>query len=117
MDDTQLLNMEERKDKVRKLIGNLSDRFSEMFWNKPEVINRIKQFRPILLEEFGQRWDELDRRCKDYIDGKIDWEGDVLQMEFMPLTGAEFPRLEIDRDVANYGRDLLVWFFSQTKYL
>lgn len=117
MSDVELLTMEERKNKIRKLIGDLSDRFSESFWKDPIKIDRIKRLKPSLLLEFNARWDELDKRCAEYLRGEIEWAGDSLQMELTPIVKAPYPVLEIERDVENYGRDLFVWFSLQTENL
>ncbi len=117
MPDTELLTTEERQEKIRKFINELSARFSETFWNNTKKIAAIRKYKPDVLEEFNKRWDELDKRCKEYLDGKIDWEGDHFQMEFTPRAKVPYPVLEVDRDVVNYGRELFVWFGNQTKDL
>jgi hypothetical protein len=115
--DDELLTMEERKSKISKFIGDLSDRYNEMFWKDKDKIERIKRYRPLLLTEFGTRWEELDKRCKEFLDGQIEWDGEMLQMEFTPVAKVPYPVLEMDRDVVNYGRDMFVWFVTQTKDL
>lgn len=117
MPDAELLTVDERKDKIRKFVGDLSDRFSEMFWNVPTKIEAIRRYKPDVLEEFNRRWDELDKRCAEYLKGEIDWDGEALQMEFTPEYKVPYPVLEVDRDVQNYGRDLFAWFVMQTKDL
>ena len=49
--------------------------------------------------------------------GKIEWEGDSLPMEFVEGTTVVFPRLEVDRDVQNFARDLYCWLALQVKDL
>jgi hypothetical protein len=117
MSDNELLGADERQRKIAKFVGDLSDRFSESFWKNPEKTERIKRIKPSLLEEFNDRWDELDKRCSEYLRGEIEWAGDSMQMEFTPLAKAPYPVLVVERDVENYGRDLFVWFTLQAKDL
>lgn len=112
-----LLNVEERKEKIRKLVSNLNARANEMLWADPLKTERMKRYKPTVLEEFWKKWDELDVRCKEYIDGKIEWAGDSFQMELMPMSKTPFPVLTVDRDVENYARDLFCWMAVQVKDL
>lgn len=117
MPDTQLLDTNLRKELIREHVENMSQRFNEGLWGSKEKTERMKRMKPNFIAEFYERWDELDRRYKDYLDGKIDWDGATIQMEFMPLSKAPYPVLEIDRDILNYGRDLFCWFELQIKDL
>lgn len=114
--DTELLNEEERKNKIRKLISDLNTRANEMLWGDPLKLERMKRYKPSVLEKFWKEWDELDKRCGEYLRGEIDWEGDSLPMEFTS-TGQEFPVLEVDRDVQNFARNLFCWMVLETASL
>lgn len=116
MPDAELLDVEERKEKIRKFITDLSGRFSELLWNDKPKTARLARLKPSVAKEFWERWDELNKRCREYLDGKIEWAGGSMQMEFTS-TGQSYPRLVVDRDVENYGRDLFVWTVAQTKDL
>lgn len=116
MPDTELLNAEERKAKIKKFITDLSARFSELVWGSVAKTERLARLKPNVSDEFWKRWDELDKRCAGYLEGKIDWAGDSMQMEFTE-SNVPYPRLEVDRDVENYGRDLYVWLALQVKDL
>lgn len=117
MSDIVLLNVEERKAKIAKYITDLSARFSEMLWDDRMKVEHLKRLKPSLLSEFDIRWDELDKRCAEYLRGDIEWAGDSIQMELTPIAKAPFPILSVERDVENYGRDLFVWFTLQTENL
>ena len=112
-----LLNVEERKEKIRVLVTNLNARANEILWSDPLKTERMKRYRPTVIEEFWRKWDELGVRCKEYLDGKIDWAGDSFQMELMPISKTLVPVLAVERDVENYGRDLFCWFALQVKDL
>ena len=117
MQTAELLNVEERKDKIRKLIANLNARANEMLWSDPLKVERMKRYKPTSLEEFWKRWDELDARCAEYLEGKIEWAGDSMQMEFMPESGVPYPVLKVDRDVENFARDLFCWMALEVQAL
>lgn len=117
MSDTGILTADERKEKIRINVAHLSSRFNEVLWHSKEKLIRIEGLKPNFMPEFYERWNELDKRYREYIDGKIDWDGTTTQMEFMPLSKAPYQRIEIDRDVENYARDLYCWFALQVKDL
>lgn len=117
MPDTALHDTKERLTKIRTFIANLDARFNELLWNNPTRVAKLERFKPTLIAEFWTRYAELDVRCSDYLEGKIDWARDSLQMQFTPLANAPYPVLEIDRDVENYGRDLFCWLVLQLKDL
>lgn len=109
-----MIEIEERKEKIRRLNSNLTARFNEMVWNDPKKLARLKRLKPNVMEELWKRWDELEIRCAEYLDSKIEWSGDSIQMEFTS-TGQPNPSLDIQRDVENYGRDLFCWMVLQVK--
>lgn len=117
MSDNELLTQEERKEKIRKLTANLSARFNEMLWNDPAKVSKLEHYKPTVLTEFWLKHEELDKRCLDYLEGKIEWEGDSMQMDFTEKFSVPFPILEVERDVQNFERDLYVWLSSQIKDL
>lgn len=117
MPDTQLLDTTERKEKIRDHVKHLSDRFNEGLWGSKEKKERMERMKPNFIAEFYERWDELDKRYKEYLDGKIEWDGESTQMVLMPQCNVAYPSIEIDRDVLNYGRDLFCWFELQIKDL
>lgn len=113
----ELLDTDHRKEKVRNYIGHLSYMFNEIFWRDKGKVARVDKYKPTFMPAFYAKWDELDRRCLEYIEGKIEWDGETWQMEMMPLSKVPYPRLEIERDVLNYGRDLFCWFTANVKDL
>ena len=117
MPDAELLNHEERLNKIRKLISDLDARFNELLWSHPAKISKLEHYKPSVIPQFWTQYHELDERCSDYLEGKIEWEGDSLQMEFVEGTTVVFPRLEVDRDVQNFARDLYCWLALQVKDL
>lgn len=115
MPDTQLLDTEQRKNKIRELTAQLSDRFNSVLksTNKMSALRRLK---PDVLVKYNDSWDELDKRFSEYLAGEIEWEGDSFQME-MTAHGFPYPRLVVDRDVQNFARDFFAWFILQTQKL
>lgn len=111
-----MLTTDERKDKIRKLIGDLSARLNEMLWSDSLKFYRAIKYRPSFFVEFWKRWDDLDARCAEYLRGEIDWDGDCFQMDFTS-TGHEFPVLRVERDVHCYALDLFSWAVLETKGL
>lgn len=111
-----MLTTDERKEKIRKLIANLSARFNELLWADSLKFYRTIKYKPSFFAEFWKRWDELDARCADYLENKIEWAGDCFQMEFTS-TGHQLPTLAVDRDVECYARDLFSWAVAETKGL
>jgi hypothetical protein len=114
--DTQLLGKEERKDKIRKFVADLSKKFNEHLFDNQEKLILLKKLKPTVEEEFWQRMDKLDALCLDYLKGDIPWDGDEIGMDVLP-TGVLYPTLEIQMTPQNYGRDLFCWLVLQTKDL
>lgn len=115
--ETELLSIDERKKKVRQWVYHLDRSFNELLWDHPSKLDKLNRLKPNVIEEFWKRYDEFDQRCIEYIDGKIEWDGDVIQMEIMPLTKVHFPVLETDRDVESFSREIFTWLVLQVKDL
>lgn len=117
MPEYELLDLDKRKEKIRELTTDLSERFAQLAFNDIQKIEKLNRLRPAMMDEFWKRWEEFNDRCLQYLKGEIEWSGDSLQMEMMPLSGVLVPKLVVDRDVENYGGDLFVWFALQVKDL
>jgi hypothetical protein len=115
------MDTEERKNKIRLLVGNLTNRFNELLWECPDKLERLKVFKPGFEKEFWKRWDELDNRFVEYLDGKIEWDGYYQQLELKTFAPHNPPVLmdasHFDRDIEGYSADLFAWVVLQTKSL
>jgi hypothetical protein len=108
-----MLNAEERKDKIRTLTKNLADRFNEILWSHPAKMSKLQKYRPSIISDFWTKYDELDKRLADYLNGSIEWEDASFQMEFTKDSAVPFPVLDVQPDVANFSRDLYCWIVLQ----
>ena len=111
-----MLNTEERLTKIRTLTKNLDDRFNELLWNHPAKVSKLEHYKPSIIPEFWTRYLELDNRLSDYLEGKIEWEEDSIQMDFTS-QGIPSPTIDIPRDVQNYTREMFCWIALQVKDL
>lgn len=113
----QLLSKEERQQKVRVFLNDLSARFNECLFDNPEKLALVQKLKPSMIEEFWERMDTLDALCVQYINAEVPWDGDQLDLQFTPLTKSPVSILIREPDVANAGRELFTWLLLQTKDL
>ena len=111
-----MLNQEERLGKIRKLTSDLDARFNELLWNHPARISKLEHYKPSVIPDFWTRYAELDNRLSDYLEGKIEWEEDAIQMDFTK-SGVAFPVVDIQPDVQNYARELYCFLALAVKDL
>jgi hypothetical protein len=112
-----LLNTEERRDKVRKLMADLDARFNELVWNHPAKLSKLQHYRPSVIPDFWKQYDELDERCLNYLEGKIEWEERALQLDFTEQFKIPFPTLHHECDVQTFARELYIWLALHVKDL
>lgn len=112
-----MLNTEQRLEKIRALTKNLTDRFNELLWNNPAKVSKLEHYKPSVIPEFWTRYAELDTRLSDYLEGKIEWEEEAIQMDFTAEGKFPLPVVDVSRDVQNYARELFCWIALQVKDL
>src|ERR1035438_7003757 len=108
--------MNEKQQKICKYVENLSKRFDEVLWNHPAKQARLSRFKPEFEKEFWKRWDELDVRFKEYLDGQIEWDVPPLHLTTIPPSIPVFDFHEY-RDVVGCGVDLLTYVVTETQAL
>lgn len=72
-----MLTFGERQEKIRKLTGDLSNRFNELLWADALKFYQFIKYRPSFFVEFWKRWDELDVALYRFSIGGADWPDDL----------------------------------------
>ena len=111
------MTTEEKQKQITQYVANLSARFNEILWDYPSKVAKLARFKPSFKEDFWKRWDELDKRFREYLDGKIEWEAEPLYVtEVLPgIAGFDYDHTM--RDVVGCAVDLLAFVLTETKSL
>lgn len=72
-----MLTIEERKEKIRKLMSDLSVHFNASLWADSLKFYQMIKYRPSFFVEFWKQFDALDHALYQFSIGASDWPDDL----------------------------------------